>query len=143
LHAEHAATGPVGERVPTNRTKDYIAFALWFAGLSYLALWLVATRDHGLAICRSLPPLIHRACEVIRDPALPPGLHAVGLLAVTVVSMHAGWLIVRAARRRWQRKDSPSNPAPVAEPVPPAEMRWMLRSNIKPRRQFGLRGVTR
>lgn len=129
--------------MPTNCIKDYIAFALWFAGLSYLALWLAAARDHGLGTCQSLPLLVDRACEVMRDPALPPGLHVIGLLAVVAVSIHAGWLIVRTVRRRCQPKTSPSAPAFVAKKTH-GDVRWTpSRSSAKPRRQFGLRGVAR
>jgi hypothetical protein len=143
LRAENAATGPVGERVPINRIKDYLAFALWFAGLSYLALWLVSARDQGLATCQSLPMLAHRVCEVMRDPALPPGLHAIGLVAVMVVSVHGVWLTARAMRRRWRRQMSPPNPEPSTRRNPVMAPQRLRRSNIRPRQQFGLRGMAR
>jgi hypothetical protein len=144
LRAENAATGPVGERVPINRIKDYLAFALWFAGLCYLALWLVSTRDRSLAACQAVPVLLHRVCEIMRDPALPPGLHAIGLVAVTAVLVHGVWLTAGALRRRWRRQASPPNPEPSSRRHPAMTATQPLRrSNIQPRQQFGLRGIAR
>ncbi len=37
-----------------NRVWDYIGFAVWFAGLGYIGLWLVGSPDY-----LALPPALH------------------------------------------------------------------------------------
>ena len=59
-----------------NRVWDYIVFAVWFAGLGYIVVWLGGSPVHLM---------------------LPPALHAVGVAAATLVPVR---LLVRAVGRR-------------------------------------------
>jgi hypothetical protein len=59
-----------------NRVWDYIVFAVWFAGLGYIVVWLGGSPFHLM---------------------LPPALHAVGVVAATLVPVR---LLVRAVGRR-------------------------------------------
>ncbi|HEY1310871.1 MAG TPA: hypothetical protein VGF02_07965, partial [Pseudolabrys sp.] len=59
-----------------NRVWDYISFAVWFAGLGYIAMWLFGSPGHLV---------------------LPPGLHAIGVAAVMLVPVR---LLLRATGAR-------------------------------------------
>ena len=59
-----------------NRVWDYIGFAVWFAGLGYIVIWLLGSPDHLM---------------------LPPALHAVGVAAAMLVPVR---LLLRAVGRR-------------------------------------------
>ena len=59
-----------------NRVWDYIGFAVWFAGLGYIVLWLLGSPDHL---------------------TLPPALHAIGVAAAMLVPVR---LLLRAAGHR-------------------------------------------
>jgi hypothetical protein len=102
-----------------NRVGDYIGFVVWFVGLGYIVLWLVA---------------------MIAEPILPPALHAVGLLAACLVAVR---LFVLAHTRRRAPAGVPAAharmPATSLESSGKAEAR-PLRS-VKPRNHFGLRGT--
>ncbi len=103
-----------------NRVRDYMGFALWFLGLGYMALWPLTAHD-----------ALH----------LSPGSHLVGMLA-------AAWVVAGLALRpirRWRRSRAAVNDrvsfgalSPrTARPAPPP------RRYVKPRSNFGLRGVPR
>jgi hypothetical protein len=102
-----------------NRVGDYIGFVVWFVGLGYIVLWLVA---------------------MIAEPILPPALHAVGLLAACLVAVR---LLLLAHARRHASAAVPvvdaRVPATSFECSGKAEAR-PLRS-VKPRHHFGLRGT--
>jgi hypothetical protein len=107
-----------------NRIRDYAGFIGWFAGLGYIALWPVTGTY-------SVHPL-----------ELPPGLHLLGLLSAAFV---AARLLVHAIRRarRAAGKDTrlQVNAAAVAPPV--VRKPQPVRRLVKPRKEFGLRGVQR
>lgn len=103
-----------------NRVWDYIGFAVFFAGLGYIALWLAGPVEHL---------------------ALPPGLHALGFAAAMFVPFR---LIYSAARRRRAavsaaRAVRPRSAATVLRP-PRRKSSYPLRT-VKPRSHFGLRGT--
>jgi hypothetical protein len=82
-----------------DRVRDHICFAVWFVGLSYVALWPMAVPDSvaswlapeagtprgcgGLAIAS-----LQELCSAHEAVALSPGMHLVGMLA-------AFWVTVR------------------------------------------------
>jgi hypothetical protein len=107
-----------------NRLRDYAGFIGWFAGLGYIVLWPVT----GSYSARPLD--------------LPPGLHLLGLLSAVFV---AARLLVHAIRRTWNAAGKAAkvqvNPAAVAPPV--ARKPQPVRRVVKPRKEFGLRGVQR
>ena len=102
-----------------NRVWDYIGFAVWFAGLGYIVMWLLGSPDHLM---------------------LPPGLHALGVASAMLVPVR---LLVRAVGRRRAAAAtfavSARKPAAVLRPrrrKPAHPHRF-----VKPRSHFGLRGM--
>jgi hypothetical protein len=99
-----------------NRVWDYIGFAVWFAGLGYIVMWLLGSPDHLM---------------------LPPGLHAVGVASAMLVPVR---LVLHAvSRRRAMPVVQARKPASVLRP-PRRKSSYPLRP-VKPRSHFGLRGV--
>jgi len=97
------------------RVWDYISFAIWFAGLGYVAMWLLGSPDHS---------------------TLPSSLHAIGMAAAVLVPVRLFLLIVK---RRRAPPAIPRQPAVVLRP-PRRKTTYPLRA-VKPRSHFGLRGV--
>jgi hypothetical protein len=99
-----------------NRVWDYIGFAVWFAGLGYIVLWLLGSPGHLV---------------------LPPGLQAVGVASAMLVPVR---LLLRVvSRRRGAPAAQPRKAAAVLRP-PRRKSSYPLRS-VKARSHFGLRGV--
>ena len=101
-----------------NRVWDYIGFAVWFAGLGYIAMWLVGSPDHLV---------------------LPPALHAVGVAAAVLVPVR---LVLRAVGKQRTGAVPPARPRTPATVLRPTRRRPArpLRQ-VKPRNHFGLRGM--
>jgi hypothetical protein len=100
-----------------NRVWDYIGFAVWFAGLGYIALWAFGSPEQLV---------------------LSPGLHAAGVGAAVFVPVR---LLMRAVSRRKlaaQNAPHPRNPATVLQP--PRRKPARSYRPVKPRDHFGLRG---
>ncbi|MCW5692052.1 MAG: hypothetical protein KIT48_06780 [Pseudolabrys sp.] len=105
-----------------DRVRNYISFAVWFVGLSYIALWPLA----------------------VAQPMLSLALHGVGALAALWVTARLLWLVLRRLLRavqppaRWRlalrQGVNAMRPEPPALPPP----RW-----VPPRREFGLRRAPR
>jgi hypothetical protein len=99
-----------------NRVWDYISFAVWFAGLGYIAMWLFGSPGHLV---------------------LPPGLHAIGVAAVMLVPVR---LLLRATGARRHGAPTAAQPRMLAAVLRP----WRkppCRRPVKPRSHFGLRGM--
>ena len=105
------------------RLRDYIGFAVWFAGLGYMAIWLLAWRSLG--------------------SALPPTLHMLGAFLALAVAVHGVYVMLRRARRR--RANAASPMTEVAEDAGALSRKLLLDSlpRVKPRNHFGLRGAPR
>ena len=98
------------------RVWDYISFAIWFAGLGYIVMWLLGSPDHLM---------------------LPPALHAIGMAAAVLVPVR---LLLRIVKRRRARAGHRARqPAVVLRP-PRRKATYPVRA-VKPRSHFGLRGV--
>lgn len=102
-----------------DRVKDYISFAVWFVGLSYVALWPMAVPDsiaawlapqvRGPLACGGLVIVsLQELCRAHEAVALSPGLHWIGTLAAFWVTARlfallsvrlAQWLLPRAVQR--------------------------------------------
>ena len=101
-----------------NRVWDYIGFAVWFAGLGYIVLWLFGSPEHLI---------------------LPPALHMIGVASAMFVPVR---LFLRAVGRRRQAAACAvprRKPAAVLRPrrrKPACPLR-----PVKPRSHFGLRGM--
>lgn len=102
------------------RVWDYISFAVWFAGLGYLVMWLLGSPDHLV---------------------LPPALHAIGVAAAMLIPVR---LLLRIVKR-WRAGAGAASAidtrqsAAVLRP-PRRKATYPIRS-VKPRSHFGLRGV--
>jgi cytochrome b561 len=101
-----------------NRVWDYIVFAVWFAGLGYIVVWLGGSPVHLM---------------------LPPALHAVGVAAATLVPVR---LLVRAVGRRCPAPGVVAR-KPAAVLRPPRRKSSHPIRQVKPRSHFGLRGMPR
>jgi hypothetical protein len=132
-----------------NRVKDYIRFAVCFAGLGYIVLWPLTAHDGSIAafeaslICggRFFAGTI---CRLPQPMTLPPGLHLIGLLSAVAVVARYVWRRFSGVRRLRRVR-----PGDVAAAVWRLRMVTRARSltamprrcAVKPRRQFGLRGI--
>jgi len=134
-----------------NRLRDYIGFAVCFAGLGYMAIWpLSASGTSGALFGASIICRAHTAfnplpllCGLPHPLILSPALHMLGLVSaiVVVVRLPCGVLRRRYRARandadvhRRIRDLAASMPAPrsaSSRPLP----------RVKPRSHFGLRGV--
>lgn len=100
-----------------NRVRDYIGFAVWFAGLGYIVMWLLRSPDLLL---------------------LPPALHVLGVASAMFVPVR---LFLRARSRRRAAPDTASTRKPAAVLRPPRRKSSYPLRPVKPRSHFGLRGM--
>jgi len=129
-----------------NRIRDYLGFVGWFAGLGYIVLWPVTAADlsgkpFGASLfCRDgLPGVLDLLCNSAHFLQLPPGLHALGFLSAVFVTIR---LLLHAFRRTRRAAAATSATAPItAAFAPPVRKSPPLRSAVKPRTHFGLRGM--
>jgi hypothetical protein len=124
-----------------NRIKDYAGFAVWFIGLGTIVLWPVALRDSGLfagsAVCRGdSSALSHWLCSPAQPAMLSPGLQLIGLLSAAFVIIRILFFALLAARQRL----TGGKPPPRA--LPRRRRPAAMPAKVKPRTQFGLRGVS-
>jgi hypothetical protein len=96
---------------------DYIGFAVWFAGLGYIAMWLFGSPDHLV---------------------LPPGLHAIGVASAMFVPVRLLFRAVGARRHAAQTAIRPRMPDAVLRPP---RRKPALGRPVKSRSHFGLRGM--
>jgi hypothetical protein len=102
------------------RLKDWAAFGVWFAGLAYIAMWVVTG------------PLNRAIALGVRPEMLPPAAHLVGFLAAITTFVRLLLIAIRSARRS---QDEPPKPRPrFRRPEPTVK-------KIKARDHFGLRGL--
>ncbi|HXD44090.1 MAG TPA: hypothetical protein VN655_03060 [Pseudolabrys sp.] len=135
------------------RLKDYLCFAVHFAGLGYIVLWPVSTPGNGDLfgapfLCGGAAAL-DLICRMPHPLRLGIGLHVFGALCAVLAVLH---LLARAAARMRRRGAQPAAaeiappPAPTfvaAASRPRARLRRMPppRKLERPRSHFGLRGV--
>jgi hypothetical protein len=128
-----------------DRLRDYIGFAVWFAGLGYIVIWpLAASGEAGLPFGASLlcagaaSGVLDFICHSPRPLLLPLPLHALGALSAIAVMVQ---VLAGGLSRLWRRHAGAPRPAPApdttARPLPPTVLRRLPRA--KPRREFGLR----
>ncbi|HEY0224743.1 MAG TPA: hypothetical protein VGC38_09530 [Pseudolabrys sp.] len=110
-----------------NRIKDYAGFVGWFSGLGYIVLLPITAAD-----------LAGKPLAL----ALPPGLHALGFLSAVFVTARLLLHAIRRARRVQNTSKGKTIKLETAAAVPPPSRKPVpLRSVIKPRKEFGLRGA--
>ncbi len=100
-----------------NRVWDYIGFAVWFAGLGYIVMWLLRSPDLLL---------------------LPPALHVLGVASAMFVPVR---LLLRAMSRRRAAPDAVPARKPAAVLRPPRRKSSYPLRSVKSRSHFGLRGT--
>ena len=135
-----------------NRIKDYIGFALWFAGLGYIMLWPITSPELGgkpfgaSIFCHATPlATLDFLCNSALPLQLPPNLHVLGFLSALFVIVR---MLLRAFKR--SRRAARTLGADMSAPVtrlpdsPPPRRKPMRRLRpVKPRTHFGLRGMPR
>lgn len=132
-----------------NRIKDYAGFAGWFAGLGYIVLWPVTATNMGgkpfgaALFCREdATGLLDSLCQLPHPLHLPEGLHALGLLSALFVAFRLLMLAVRRTRRAARARHAAPAAALSQDAPPPRRMVAPApRRTVKPRSQFGLRGM--
>ncbi len=136
-----------------NRIKDYIGFAIWFAGLGYIALWPVTSPDLGgkpfgaSIFCRDTPlGVLDFLCHSALPLQLPPNLHVLGFLSALFVTVRLLLCALNRLRRAvgTRAADMSALMTRLPDAVPPPQ-RTPLRPlrPVKPRTHFGLRGMPR
>jgi hypothetical protein len=137
-----------------NRIKDYTGFAIWFAGLGYIALWPVTSPDLGgkpfgaSIFCHDVSlSVLDLLCNSAHPLQLPASLHALGFLSAMIVT---GRLLVFAFKRSRRVVVTPTVDisallAHLPGTIPSLRRRKPPRRHrpVKPRTQFGLRGMPR
>jgi hypothetical protein len=140
-----------------NRIKDYAGFIGWFAGLGYIALWPVTAADLGgkpfgaSVLCNDgALNLTDFLCKSAHPFVMPSGLHAIGCLSAVFVTTRLLTHAVRRTRRAVSKgaklgaRSGTSIAAPnLTAATPPPRKPAPIRSSVKPRSHFGLRGVPR
>jgi hypothetical protein len=101
------------------RVWDYIGFAICFAGLGHVVLWLTGSPSYL---------------------ALPPVLHAFGGGAAALVPVRA-ILYVIGRRRAGSATPAAESPQPAARPRPLRRKASYPIRKVSPRNHFGLRGA--
>ncbi len=133
-----------------SRIRDYSGFAIWFAGLGYIALWPISSLDSsGRPFGASLfcpghaSGVLNLLCNSAHPLQLPPGLHALGFVSVLFI---AARLLTRALQRL--RRPAENLPIDLSAQLarlpqtPPRRRKPALPPRlVKPRAQFGLRGT--
>ena len=129
-----------------NRIKDYSGFAAWFLSLGYLVLWPITADEFGgvsfsaSILCREgAAEWLRLLCSSTPALRLPPGLHLLGFMSALYV---AAKVLADAVRRSRHASLPVTSAAQHADAPPPRKPRPPLRY-VKPRSQFGLRGVQR
>lgn len=134
-----------------NRIKDYSCFAACFAGLGYIVLWPITANEMGgeafgaSIFCRDGSfGLMDFVCGSGHPLRMAPGLHAIGFMSAIFVTTRLLLSAVKRSRRAVRARRSASAAVQTPdEPPPPARKLRLPRYAVKPRRQFGLRGVSR
>lgn len=134
-----------------NRCRDYFGFAVWFAGIGYAVLWPFSANGAGgypfgaSVVCgRSGGGVIAALCGLPHPFTLAVGLHILGFAAAMTVAARLSWRLIR----RWRQRPSAipaaalSGRLPGAIPARPQPPPRRLPA-VKPRKDFGLRGVPR
>jgi hypothetical protein len=127
-----------------NRLRDYFAFIIRFLGFGYLALWPLASSGasgavFGAAIlCRAR--VLDVLCHAPHLLALPPALHALGLLSLLAVAGQFAWRLVRRARHKGSVRLVILPPLPLDRLLGKPALPAPRRRPVQPRDHFGLRG---
>ena len=135
-----------------NRIKDYAGFVGWFAGLGYIVLSPLTAPELGgkpfgaSIFCRDgVPGALDFLCNSADPLRLPPGLHAIGCLSAVFVMIQLLCYCIKRSRRA-NRQDTvaidwPARLKKIVLPRPSLRKPGSPLRRLKPRKEFGLRGV--
>jgi len=135
-----------------NRIKDYTCFAACFVGLGYIVLWPITANElNGEAfgasiLCRDGSfGIMDFVCSSSHPLRMAPGLHAIGFMSAVFVTTRLVYSAVKRSRRAARAGRPAASSAAIQTPdepaPPPCKPRLPPYSTVKPRAQFGLRGV--
>jgi hypothetical protein len=123
--------------------RDYLGFAVWFAGIGYVVLWPLAEAGDGMPFGGSyvcVAGVLSVLCGFDHPLTLPPALHVLGaLLAVVVVGRLARRLLRRLRRPAHIHTATPDPGLPVAVSPPARRLLLRLPRQVRRRSEFGLR----
>jgi len=135
-----------------NRIREYTGFAIGYLGLGYIVLWPLSGADHsGQPFGASLVCgdtswlLLDFICHSEHRLQMSPSLHALGLMSTSLVTLRVLFYALKRTRRAvippavdisMMLARLPKMNSPPRRTRPPAQ-----RAVVKPRAQFGLRGV--
>lgn len=134
-----------------DRCKDYCGFAIWFAGIGYAALWPLSAvgvggEPFGAAIVcgRWHDGAIAALCDLPHPFTLPVGVHILGFASAMIVAARLSLRLLD----RWRHRPGVIPAAALNLRLPgaiPSRLKPPARRPrpVKPRKQFGLRGVPR
>lgn len=134
-----------------NRCRDYCGFVIWFAGIGYAALWpLTANGASGHPFGASVVcgdgsrGLLAPLCHLQHPFTLPVGLHLLGFAAAILLAVRLFRRLMRHLRPRASIVPTAALAVrlPGAIPARPRPPAPRLRQ-VKPRKHFGLRGLSR
>jgi hypothetical protein len=134
-----------------NRLRDYLGFAICFAGLGYVAIWPLSANGAGGAlfgasfVCPA--PMLALLCRAPHPLTLSPALHMLGALSAAAFGAR---LLYCALRRLLRGRAAGANtaglvhiPANLMAPTRPGAPLPPLPRVKQARREFGLRGTRR
>lgn len=129
-----------------DRLKDYVGFAVRFAGLGYIVLWPLTTPNaagqlFGASIVCRAHSLLDWLCNLSHPLTLPPALHVIGMLSAVSVTVRMLFIALRRSRRI-DAAPAPGAPETGSQPPPRRNFRRPA-VPVKPRSEFGLRGIRR
>ena len=107
-----------------NRVRDYLGFAVWFAGLGYIAMWPLGRAEH-----LTLPRACTRSPSPLGACSFPCACVCARLQPAARRASAARALRARATTGRRAAAAAARRPTPLR--------------TVKPRSQFGLRGTPR
>jgi len=135
------------------RVRDYLNFAIGFAGLGYIVVWPITSPDFdghrfGIAmLCQDdAAGLLALQCNSSHAVTLPPALHVLGFVSALIVIARVLFHVLKQSRQ--MNGNTAIDPSAVIESRTSAAVpMWRKPPHrlrpVKPRAQFGLRGAPR
>lgn len=120
--------------------RDYLGFAVWFAGIGYLVLWPLTDGANGMPFGGSYlcgTGVLSFLCDFDHPLTLPPALHLLGALSTMAVVAQLATRVLRRLRRPTTAIQDPRLSV-LADPRARRSTLQVAR-RVKPRSEFGLR----
>jgi hypothetical protein len=120
--------------------RDYLGFAVWFAGIGYLILWPLTDGANGMPFGGSYvcgTGALSFLCDFDHPLTLPPALHLLGALSTMAVIGQLAFRVLRRLRHPTVAIQD-SRLSVLADPRARRSTLQVPR-RVKPRNEFGLR----